>query len=214
VVDACREAIRAGATAVQLTDAVADAATWRVARFGTSNEFADWNTVHHTFTYANAGHELARRTDAVEAYRPAIDGAVSVYLDRFLNQPPAPVPEPEDSDREPSAIRAALLDTFDVTGRVDAAGRLVAEHFAAGGDVSALQSTLGQGLLREDPQFHTLQNLEAAFRRVERAETAADRRLPLVATARYMAAHFPTQRASEQTFDIGRRLFRGEASHE
>ncbi len=214
VVDALQDAIRDGATAAQLTDAVADAATRRVAHFGTSNEFSDWNTVHHTFSYANAAHELARRTDAIEAYRPAIDGAASVYLDRFLNEPAAPIPEPGETDRAPDEIRTAVLDAFDEQGRVDEAGRLVAEHFAADGDPRDLIRTLGKGLLREDPQFHTLQNVEGAIRRFERADDAADARLPLIATARYMAAHFPTRRASEQTFDIARRLHAGEQIHD
>jgi nitrite reductase/ring-hydroxylating ferredoxin subunit len=214
IADALREAVREGATAVQLTDAVARAATLRVARFGTSNEFRDWNTVHHTFSYANAAHELARRTDAVEAYRPAVDGAMSVYLDRFLNQPPAPIPEPADTCREPRAVRADLLDTFDEQGRVDEAGRLVAEHFGVGGDWRALVRTLGEGAFREDPQFHPLQNVEAAVRRGERADDERGRRLPLVATARYLAAHSPTRRESEQTFTIARRLHRGEQIHE
>ncbi|MFC6722172.1 Rieske (2Fe-2S) protein [Halobacteriaceae archaeon SHR40] len=214
IIDALRTAIREGATAEQLTDAVADAATRRVAQFATSNEFSDWDTVHHTFSYANAAHELAHRTDAIETYRPAFDGAMAVYLDRFLNQPAAPLPDPDGTDRTPEQLRTALLETFDEQGRVNDAGRLVAEHFAADGDPEALIATLGEGLLREDPQFHTLQNLEAAVRRYDRATTAAGQELALVATARYMAAHYPTRREGEQTFDIARRLHRGESLHE
>jgi len=213
IVDSLQGAVQAGATAEQLTDAVADAATRRVTQFATSNEFNDWNTVHHTFSYATAAHELARRTDGIEAYRPAFDGAISVYLDRFLNQPAAPLPDPDREGREPSAIREELLDSFDEQGRVDDAGSLVAQHFAAGGDPEALIRTLGRGLLREDPQFHTLQNVEGAVRRYERAHTDAGERLPLVAAARYLAAHSPTRRSSEQTFDISRRLHRGEKLH-
>jgi nitrite reductase/ring-hydroxylating ferredoxin subunit len=213
VVETLRTAIREGASAEQLTDAVARAATRRVAQFATSNEFNDWNTVHHTFSYANAAHELARRTDAIEAYRPAFDGAMSVYLDRFLNQPAARLPDP-DGDRDPEAVRTELLGAFDEQGRVNDAGRLVAEHFASDGDAEELIATLGEGLLREDPQFHTLQHLEGAIRRYERADGTTGKRLPLVAAARYMAAHYPTRREAEQTFDIARRLNRGEKLHE
>ncbi|MDT3434360.1 Rieske 2Fe-2S domain-containing protein [Haloarcula sp. 1CSR25-25] len=213
IVDALRDAIRSGATAEQLTRAVALAATRRVAQFGTSNEFSDWNTVHHTFSYANAAHALAARTDAAAAYRPCFDGAMSVYLDRFLNSPPAPLPEPGESDRDPAAIRDDLLGTFDEQGRVDDAGALVGEHFDAGGAVTELQQTLAEGLLREDAGFHELQHLEAALRQAEFATTPAERRLSLVAAARYLAAHFPTRREREQTFTIARRLFRGEKLH-
>jgi nitrite reductase/ring-hydroxylating ferredoxin subunit len=214
IVDALRDAIRGGATGEQLAHEVALAATRRVAQFGTANEFRDWNTVHHTFTYANAVHGLARRTDADEVYRACVDGAMSVYLDRFLNEPPAPIPNPDGSDRAPDALQQAILDAFDEKGTVDRAGRLVAEHFAAGGDPDALVRTLARGLLREDADFHTLQNFEAAVGRFDRARTDTERRLALIATARYLSAHFPTRREREQTFDIARRLHRGEAIHE
>jgi nitrite reductase/ring-hydroxylating ferredoxin subunit len=214
IVESLCDAISTGATASQLTDAVARAATRRVAQFGTSNEFNDWNTVHHTFSYANAAHELARRTDAPVAFRPAFDGAMSVYLDRFLNEPAAPIPDSDGTNRDPETVQEDLLDAFDRQGAVDEAGRLVAQHFEAGGNPEELIRTLGKGLLREDPQFHTLQNVEGAVRRYERADSERGRRLPLVATARYMSAHFPTRRSSEQTFSIARRLHRGEQLHD
>ena len=56
IIDALTDAIKEGATTSQLADAVARAATRRVLWFATNNEFNDWNTVHHTFTYANAVH--------------------------------------------------------------------------------------------------------------------------------------------------------------
>ena len=218
VVDALTGAIREGATTAQLADAVARAATRRVAYFATNNEFNDWNTVHHTFTYADAVHRATHKTDAVELYRGCFDGAMSVYLDRFLNQPRAPLPDPgeSDSDRDPAAIREDLLAAFDEQGQVNRAARLVGEHFDAGGDPDALAKALGRGLLREDAGFHTLQNLEAGVRRFEAvgADEPFERRLALMAPARYMAAHFPTHREAEQTFSIATRLHRGERLHE
>ena len=220
-VDALADAIRAGASAEALAGEVTRAAATRVAQFGTANEFSDWNTVHHTFTYANAVHMATRRTDAIELYRGVFDAAINVYLDRFLNTPPAPVPEPgdNDTDRDPDEIRENLLATFDEEGTVNEAGRLVAEYFDCDGEVADLKRTLGHGLLREDAGFHTLQNVEAAFRQYDLAVAddradAHDERLPMIATARYMAAHFPTRREAEQTFSIARRLNRGEAIHE
>ncbi len=228
IVDALAAAIRKGATSEDLASEVAHVAATRVARFGTGNEFSDWNTVHHTFTYANAVHGATRRTDAVELYRGVFDAAISVYLDRFLNTPPAPIPKPgaNETGREPEDVLEALLETFDVEGEVDEAGRLVGEFLDCGGDPGELKRTLGHALLREDAGFHTIQNLEAAFRQFDIAEErmaeAADevpdlegrRRVPLIATARYMAAHFPTRRETEQTFTIAARLNRGEAIHE
>jgi nitrite reductase/ring-hydroxylating ferredoxin subunit len=212
---ALRDAVASGATTDQLAHAVAVAAMRRVAHFGTGNEFADWNTVHHTFSFANAVDNLARRTDAPDVYEAVWQGAMSVYLDRFLNQPRASIPEPgEGVDADPAALRERLLDTFDEQGRVDDAARIVGHYFDAGGDPATLKQTLGEGLLREDAGFHTLQSVEAGFRQFELAESERERRLALLAPARYMAAHFPTRREDEQTFEIAQRLFRGEAVHE
>lgn len=214
ITETLTDAIQEGATSEQLAHAVATAAARRIVQFSTSNEFSDWNTVHHTFTYANAVHAMARRTDAAEVYRGCIDAAMSVYLDRFLNTPPAPIPDSSASDRDPAEIRDTLLETFDEQGRVDRAGKLVSEHFDAGGDPAALKQTLGTGLLREDANFHTLQNVEAAFAQFDMADRDGDRRVALMATARYMAAHFPTRREAEQTYTIADRLHRGESIHE
>ena len=212
---ALRDAVAAGATTEQLAHTVAVAALRRVAHFGTGNEFNDWNTVHHTFSFANAVDNLARRTDADDVYEAVWQGAMSVYLDRFLNQPRATIPDPgSGGDADPAELRARLLETFDEQGGVDEAARLVSHHFDAGGDPDALKQTMGEGLLREDAGFHTLQNVEAGFRQFELAESDYKRRLALIAPARYMAAHFPTRRESEQTFTIAERLFQGENIHE
>jgi hypothetical protein len=214
VFDALEGAIRGGATVEQLASAVAFAAGKRVAQFATANEFSDWNTVHHTFTYANAVHRLARRTDATELYRGVVDAAVNVYLDRFLNTPPAPIPDERDPDADTDALLSALLETFDTEGAVDEAGRLTAGYLDAGGDPAALRERLGSGLVREDAGFHTFQALEAGFTQAGMREDAEERRVLLVAVARYLSAHFPTRREREQTFTIADRLHRGEKIHE
>ena len=213
IVEALCGAIAGGATQRELTDAVARAATRRVAYFATNNEFNDWDTVHHTFVYANAARELADRTDATELYRACFDGAMSVYLDRFLNSPRAPVPEAEGRS-DPGAVRSDLLECFDEQGQVNRAARLVVEHFEAGGDPADLVAVLGRGLLREDADFHTLQDVAGSVRRFDALEDDEERRLALVAGARYLAAHTPTRREHEQTFSIATRLHRGERLHE
>lgn len=218
IIERLKGAIEAGATQTQLADAVARAATRRVAYFSTNNEFGDWDTVHHTFTYANAVHRATQKTDATELYRACFDGAMSIYLDRFLNSPKAPLPAPGDSDstRDLADIRSALLEAFDEQGNVNRAARLVGEYFdvAEGTAVPDLKQTIGRGLLREDADFHTLQNVEAAFQRHEAVPEPEAKRMALVATARYLAAHTPTRRENEQTFSIATRLHRGERLHE
>ena len=214
IIEVLTDAVVAGATTEQLADAVARAATQRVAWFATNNEFRDWNTVHHTFTYANAVHRATQKTDATELYRACFDGAMSVYLDRFLNSPRAPTPDPGETERAPEDIRADLLAAFDEQGQVNRAATLVSEHFDADGDSADLIRALGRGLLREDANFHTLQNVEAAVARFEAVEEDNAKRTALIAPARYMAAHFPTRRSAEQTFSIATRLHRGKRLHE
>ena len=213
VVTAMKAAVENGTTPEQLAAEVAHAAGVRVAQFGTSNEFNDWNTVHHTYSYANAVHQAARRTNSTAGYRGAFAGAMSVYLDRFLNTPPAAIPDGSEVDA-PDDVREALLDVFDEEGAVNTAGRIVAAHLASGGDPGELKAALGAGLLREDAGFHTLQNVEAAFEQFDRATDPERARVHMVATARYMAAHFPTRRSAEQTYTIAARLNRGERVHE
>src|SRR5918912_993547 len=54
IADALLGALRESATADQLAGTVSYAAALRIARFPTSNEFGDWDTALHTFTFANA----------------------------------------------------------------------------------------------------------------------------------------------------------------
>src|SRR5436305_2830086 len=109
VIGAIRSAILEGARPEQLSKALAYAAAMRIARFGTANEFGDWITALHTFTFCNALHQALKRSPSVDAVRGVLHGAISVYLDRFLNIPPARLPGERDSlENEPRDPRAIL----------------------------------------------------------------------------------------------------------
>ncbi len=215
IIDALTSAISAGASARELARILAFCGARRIAHFGTANEFRDWNTVHHTYTYLNAVHGLAGRTDAIEAYRGLFDGAMNVYLDRYLNTPPQRIPEPE-GDSDPDRALDDLLETFETESRetVNQAGRATARYLDGGGDVDRLKREIGGALVREDVGFHPRQNVEAAFNQYDLATSDERARVHLIATARYLAAHTPTRRAGEQTFSIAERLNQGEAIHE
>jgi nitrite reductase/ring-hydroxylating ferredoxin subunit len=201
-------ALADGAGAVELASAVTFAAATRIARFPTSNEFGDWDTALHTFTFANAVEQGLRRSPSRELLRGVLDAAMSVHLDRFLNVPATRLPEPDGE-----ADVDDLFPLLDEQQRVDEAAKLVTTYLGAGGDAGRLIAALGSCLLREDRNFHTIQCVEAAARQHELLD-GADAQLPLIAAARYLAAHAPTARSQRQTYDIARRLHRGENIYE
>ncbi|HEX6702316.1 MAG TPA: Rieske (2Fe-2S) protein [Gaiellaceae bacterium] len=212
-VEALLAALREGATEVELASAVAFAAVTRIARFHTSNEFGDWDTALHTFTFANAVEQGLRRSPSPELLRGVFDAAMSVHLDRFLNVPPARLPRAAPHG-DPGALLGDLPALLDRQQQVDEAAVLVAGFLAAGGEPDRLVAALGAGLLREDRNFHTIQCVEAAARQHELLRGTDDAALPLVAAARYFAAHATTPRSQLQTFEIARRLHRGERLYE
>jgi len=225
IVDALKAAIRAGAAPADLGRSLAYAAALRVARFGNANEHADWETAHHVFTYANAVHHMLERigtanTDGhVTAVRGVLHGAIALYLARYLNVPPARIPgegsgELDDLPVDAGMIRAALLDAFDRQRQVDLAARLVARHLTLGHSPEKLIATLARAVLREDAGFHAYQMLEAGVRQFTAWGDTDEGRHILIAVARYLAAHSPTERAALQTADIARRLMRGGELHQ
>jgi hypothetical protein len=94
--------------------------------------------------------------------------------------------------------------------QVNEAGRLVAQYLYNGGDPNRILAALGSALLREDRDFHTIQSVEAAFRQYDLLRGTEAGIHALIGAARYLAAHSPTVRAQGQTYQIARRLHRGE----
>jgi hypothetical protein len=225
IIGALKAAIRAGAVASDLGRSIAYAAALRLARFGTANEHADWETAHHGFTYANAIHQMLKRIGTadrdghIEAVRGVLHGAMALYLARYLNVPPARIPGDggellDDLPANAEEIRVALLDVFDRQRQVDLAARLVARHLTLGHSVQSLIATLARALLREDAGFHAYQVLDAGVRQFGEWGNTDEGRHILVAVARYLAAHSPTERAELQTADIARRLMHGGELHQ
>ena len=184
-------------------------------------------TAHHVFTYCNAVHQGLKRigsdpdlaADSVEAARAVLHGAVAIYLTRYLNVPPARLPGEvderlKDAPSTVEEIRAALLDAFDRQHRVEESGRLVARHLALGHAPDLIIAALAHALLREDAGFHAYQIFEAGVRQFHEWDDPEPRRHILIAVARYLGAHAPTERALLQTADIARRLSRGDQIHE
>jgi len=226
IVAALQTAVAEGAAPTDLSRALAYAAALRVAHFGTANEFSDWDTAHHVFTYCNALHQLLKRIAAAQSGRPVnpellrgvFHGAMRLYLIRFLNVPPARIPEERDAALaalpvDADGLLSSFLAALDRQGAVTSAARLVARYLLLLHPVDALIATLTRSVLREDAGFHVYQMLEAGVRQYREWGESEPGRHILIAAARYLAAHSPTERAQLQTAMVARRLSRGESVH-
>src|SRR5579883_1899192 len=156
--------------------------------------------------------------DCSEASRALLHGALAVYLIRYLNVPPARLPARGDAELAsmPSAIdgiRSALLDVFDRQHQIDAAANLVMRHLTLGYPPDLIISALARALLREDAGLHAFQMFDAGVRQFAEWGNTEPGQHILVAVARYLAAHSPTERGWLQTADIAARLSRGEQVH-
>ena len=207
--DALKQAVRSGATAEQLGGAVAYAAFLRMARFHTSNEFGDWDTVHNTLTAANALHQALLRAPSVELLRAVFDTAISVYLDRFLNMPAQRIPEPNGVGSQDD-LGQKILDTMNSQQQVEPSARLVTDYVAGSDDPDGVLAVLAHAMLREDSTFHHFQIVDAAIKQYEIRKGTDSARHVVVGMSRFLAAHYPTPRSVNQTFNIAVRLNRGD----
>jgi nitrite reductase/ring-hydroxylating ferredoxin subunit len=210
IVAALDRAIDKGATAEELARAVAYAAALRVTRFHTQNDHGDWDVIHHGFTSANAVHQLVGRAGTPDLVRGVYQGALKIFLDRFLNVPAARLPAQYHGASGDLSLDD-LQACWDAQGRVDEAGAIAYGWLRGGGTRASVLAALGSALLSEDAEFHWFQTFEAAVRQSaawpEGSEQVA---LILAGTARFLAAHTPTRRELPQVVRIATRLRRGE----
>ncbi|MGH9911403.1 MAG: Rieske (2Fe-2S) protein [Nitrososphaeraceae archaeon] len=251
IVNVLLDAMRHGSSEEEVAEIVAYATTLRIAQFNTRNEFTDWDTALHTFTFANAVHQGLRRISTAvshksqhaaniqlhELTRGIFDAAMLVYLNRFLNIPPAPIPNPnvnsDITNIKQNMIEEKLSVLLDKQQQVDAATQLVADycvHFSPDNNnpESQLQkrqdlfmTSIGRLLLREDRSFHLIQMIEAAFRQysildstLSSTEIRKNKEYHFIlAAVRYLAAHSPTMRSQTHTYQtavqlsLGRNMF-------
>ncbi|MGA7933368.1 MAG: Rieske (2Fe-2S) protein [Kovacikia sp.] len=210
IADALLTALRQGCSEVDLAGIVAYAAALRIAQFSTNNDFNDWDSAHHTFTFANAVHQGMRRVASPELLRGVFDAAMNVYLDRFLNVPTARLPRPDKTVENPAELLQQLPELLDRQQQVNRVGELVGSYLYSGGKPELLLAMLSKLLLREDRQFHVIQEIEAAFRQYSHLGNSIAGINVLVAASRYLAAHTPTMRSQEQTYQMAYKLHRGD----
>ena len=210
------DALKQGVDVIELSSAVAYAAALRIGHFHTRNEFNDWDAVLHTFTFTNAVNQGLQRTSTPELSRGIFDGAIRIYLNRFLNIPPADLPKPKSNigkkfEDDIKLLLNELPDLLDKQQQTNQTGQLVAEYLYNSGNPELLLSTIGNLLLREDRNFHSIQMIEGAFRQYFSPLNTKDneneeRIIIMLAAARYLAAHSPTMRSQGRTFQIGNQL--------
>jgi nitrite reductase/ring-hydroxylating ferredoxin subunit len=226
IINSLLDALSRGASEEELASLVGYAAAMRIAQFHTRNEFTDWDAVLHTFTYANAVHQGVRRIATQELLRGVFDGAMRVYLNRFLNVPPVPLPKSTkkiegkeiSSSNYDSTFKEEFLSLLDKQQQVNQAAQLVVDYlYNNNGKPDRLLAAIGKALLREDRNFHSIQMMEAVFRQYsfisnedEGEDNNTSRAHILVAGARYLAAHSPTMRSQGHTYQIANQLYHGE----
>ncbi len=214
IITSLETALASGAEPAELSRRVAYTAALRLARFATSNEVTDWLSCQHTMNHANAVHEAVRRSATPEVVRAIFQAAIAVYMNRYLNVPPARLPEEraskDDVPEDPRGLRQALLDALDQRGATDVAARLVWRYLDRGHPVAGLIDTLTLAAVREDLDFHTLQVVEACTRQYFEWQGRPEAAHILVGAARSLAAQCPTRRAGQQTALIAMRLHRGD----
>jgi nitrite reductase/ring-hydroxylating ferredoxin subunit len=230
IVNSLLNALSHGACEEEVASIVAHAAALRIAQFHTRNEFSDWDTSLHTFTYANAVHQGLRRITTPELLRGVFDGAIRIYLNRFLNVPPVPLPKPKkmenisgsnssSTSKDPEMLLKEFVTLLDKQQQVNQAGELVTDYLSDYRKPDRLLATIGKALLREDRNFHSVQMVEAVFKQYSLISVRPDDENNsdnttavhlLVAAARYLAAHSPTMRSQEHTYQTANQLYHGE----
>ncbi|MCZ6640915.1 MAG: Rieske (2Fe-2S) protein [Gammaproteobacteria bacterium] len=217
IIEALKGALAEGAPVVNLAQQVSYVAALRLARFALSNEVTDWFNPQHTFIFTNGVYEAVRRSSAPLVVRAIFQGAISVFMDRYLNAPPARPPtdavilELPDNGRE---LLSRLLSELDQRGSVEAAAAIVTRYLRLDLPFEELVDTLTLATVREDLDFHSLQVLAAGVNQCQAWGQGIEREHILVGVVRNLAAHCPTRRAGHQTASIAKRLHRGERIYE
>ncbi len=215
---ALEQALGDGAPPHLVARQVSYAAALRLARFATSNEVTDWFNPQHTFIYTNGVFQAVTRSPTPDVVRGIFHGAMSVYMDRYLNVPAARLPSErktrDEFDANDTELRAALLRELDQRANIERAADIVSRYVALGFALPELIDTLAFATVREDLDFHSLQVLEAGVNQCNAWREGPERENILVGVARNLAAHCPTRRAGQQTADIAQRLHRGDKMFE
>ncbi|MBI3829113.1 MAG: Rieske 2Fe-2S domain-containing protein [Planctomycetes bacterium] len=219
IIDSLGQAMREGAPPAHLAKLVAYAAARRLAHFALTNELQDWMAPQRTFAYANAIHQVVKRSPSdPELVRGIFHGAISVYMDRFLNVPAVRLPGERNTldglPSDPQKICAALLELLDHQAHVEDAAGMVARFVRLKHPLKALYNTLTFATVREDLGFPHWLVLEAGIQQALEWEGRPEAEHILVGVVRHLAVVCPTPRAQIKSAQVGLRLNKGERLYE
>jgi nitrite reductase/ring-hydroxylating ferredoxin subunit len=204
-----------GAAPIEIARHLTLAAAWRLASFPESNDIDDWFAPMHTFSFCNALTQvLGRGEPGPEIVKGLLHGAMSVYIDRFLNIPAAKLAGDqmlEDLPEHADELRKSMLESLDERKGWSVLPRLVVRYLRLGSSEPDLIDFLTFATTREDLDFHKMQVLEAAVTQAQQwPGNQVARELLYTAAARHLAAHCPTRRGASQSVAVALRLNRGE----
>ncbi len=215
IINALLAHLRAGAPPAELSREIAYAAALRLAHFYNGNEVGDWFNPQHTFSYANAVDQLIRRNPTPKVSRCLFHAAASVYMDRFLNVPPARLLDHSSAAKaNADSLLKDLLEELNGRSQSNSAAAIMKRYLDAGHSTEKLTNTLAIATLREDLDFHTLQVLEAGVRQAQQWGPGERASNVFIGVIRDLAAFCPTPRARLKTATIALKLHRGESMHE
>ena len=219
IIDGLGRALSAGAAPAQLAKLVAYAAARRLAHFALTNELQDWGAPQRTFAYANAMHQVIKRSPGdPELVRGIFHGAIAVYMDRFLNVPSVPLPgerNPLDGlPTESQELCRRLLDLLDQQANVEEAARTVARYMRLQLPLKPLLNTLTLATVREDLGSAHWQVLDAGIRQATEWQGQPEAEHILVGVVRHLAVVCPTPRTQIKPAQVGLRLNKGERLYE
>jgi tRNA uridine 5-carbamoylmethylation protein Kti12 len=145
-----------------------------------------------------------------EVFRGVYNGALKIYLDRFLNIPPFKILNGSPGESKEKLLKS-LVDLLNRRYMIDDVVYVVADYIANGYEDEDLLRTICRSVAREDADFHTMQMLDAGISIYRDLRSDAHRKIVLIAIARYTASQAPTDRRTSQVANIALKLHTGQS---
>lgn len=215
ILNSVKDILNLGVEPIKIAKHIAYTAALRLAHFPETNDINDWFGPLHTFTYTNAVYQALKRSINLYTIRSLLHGAMSVYVDRFLNIPKAKLPNEnidlETLSADPDELLETILENLNRRQSWDKITAPTIRYIRLQLPLDRLIDTLAMATLREDLDFHKLQCLETSVHQAQLWAGQPEEEHIYVAVTRHLAAHCPTRRAESHMTRTAIRLHRGES---